>query len=208
MYNENRILAVIPARGGSKGLPGKNIRNLAGKPLVAWTIEPAKKSKYIDKLILSSDDREIIAVAKKYDCDVPFVRPDEFATDTSPSIDFLVHAIKNIPDYKHIMMLQPTSPLRDVADIDSFIEFFFTHKAKACVSVTETSKSPYWMYRIMGDCKMEPIIDEELIVRRQDLPRTYVLNGALYIAEISWLLNSNSFLTKETIAYQMPVIPS
>lgn len=118
-----KILAIIPARGGSKGVPRKNIRDLAGKPLIAWTIEEAKKSKYITRLILSSEDEEIIEAAKKYGCEVPFVRPIELAQDNTPGIEPVLHAIEKCPGYDYVLLLQPTSPLRTVEDIDGCIEF-------------------------------------------------------------------------------------
>ncbi|MBD7909619.1 acylneuraminate cytidylyltransferase family protein [Sporosarcina gallistercoris] len=204
MINDKKILAVISARGGSKGVPRKNIRNLAGKPLIAWTIEAAKESKYIDRLILSSEDEEIIEIAREYSCEVPFKRPSMLSEDTTPGIEPILHALTEIPNYDYVMLLQPTSPLRIVADIDTCIEKIHEHKAKACVSVSEANDSPYWMYEIL-DHKLEPIISKDtLIPRRQELPSVYSLNGAIYIAEIEWLLNSRTFITNETIAYNMP----
>lgn len=143
----SKILAIIPARGGSKGVPRKNIRELAGKPLIAWTIEEAKKSKYIDRLILSTEDDEIIEVAKQYGCEVPFKRPIELAQDDTPGIDPVLHAIEQCPGYDYVVLLQPTSPLRTVDDIDGCIEQLLSSDGtNFCVSVTEPEKSPYWMY--------------------------------------------------------------
>lgn len=122
------FLAIIPARGGSKGVPRKNIRNLAGKPLIAWTIEEAKKSKYINRVILSSDDNEIIEIAKNYNCEVPFVRPKNIAEDNTPGIDPVLHAIKQCPGYDYVVLLQPTSPLRTVEDIDGCIRYMLNKK--------------------------------------------------------------------------------
>ncbi|KOP77735.1 acylneuraminate cytidylyltransferase [Lysinibacillus sp. FJAT-14745] len=198
-----KILAVIPARGGSKGVPRKNIRELNGKPLIAWTIEEAKKSKYITRTILSSEDDEIIEVAKEYECDVPFVRPIELAQDNTPGIDPILHAIEQCPGYDYVMLLQPTSPLRTVEDIDGCIEFMLHQQAKFCVSVTEPDKSPYWMYNLI-DGKMQPIINnEQTATRRQDLPIVYALNGAIYVGQIKFLKEEKSFITKETKAYVM-----
>lgn len=198
-----KILAIIPARGGSKGVPRKNIRELAGKPLIAWTIEEAKKSKYIDRLILSSEDDEIIEVAKQYGCEVPFKRPIELAQDDTPGIDPVLHAITQCPGYDYVVLLQPTSPLRTVEDIDGCIEKVFSYKAPFCVSVTEPAKSPYWMYTLDND-KMKPLLPQDtLIARRQELPKSYALNGAVYVAEINKLLKGKSFITKETVAFIM-----
>nr|HPK54819.1 acylneuraminate cytidylyltransferase family protein [Smithellaceae bacterium] len=117
MIQGKTVLAIIPARGGSKGIPRKNITNLAGKPLIAWTIEEAKKSKYIDRLILSSEDNEIIQVAKEWGCEVPFIRPRELAEDDTLGIEPVLHALNTIKKkYDYVVLLQPTSPLRSVDD--------------------------------------------------------------------------------------------
>lgn len=198
-----KILAIIPARGGSKGVPRKNIRDLAGKPLIAWTIEEAKKSRYIDKLILSSEDDEIIEVAKQYGCEVPFKRPLELAQDDTPGIEPVLHAIEQCPGYDYVVLLQPTSPLRTVEDIDGCIEKLLNNNADFCVSVTEPEKSPYWMYTLEED-RMVPLLpQDELVARRQDLPKVYALNGAVYVAKTRCLIIEKSFLVKDTLAYIM-----
>lgn len=153
MIDNKRVLAIIPARGGSKGVTRKNIRNLAGMPLIAWTIEEAKKSKYIDRLILSSEDNEIIETAKEYGCDIPFVRPVHLAEDTTSGIEPVLHALKEIVGYDYVILLQPTSPLRIVEDIDGCIENLIETKSPACVSVTEPTNSPYWMYTVNSEGK-------------------------------------------------------
>ena len=121
MIEGKKVLAVIPARGGSNGVPRKNIIDVGGKPLIAWTIEEARKSKYIDRLILSSDDREIIEIAKRWGCEVPFEQPAEMARDGTPGIAPVLHAIEMLPDYDYVVLLQPTSPLRQVEDVDGCI---------------------------------------------------------------------------------------
>lgn len=206
MFDGKTILAIIPARGGSKGVPYKNIRNLAGKPLIAWTIEEAKKSKYIDRLILSSEDEQIIKVAKEWGCEVPFVRPAELAQDDTPGIEPVLHAIRTLKeDYDYIVLLQPTSPMRTAEDIDGCIEQCILQSAPACVSVCEVEQSPYWMYHINEKMRMIQLIDiPHTIVRRQDLPPVYVLNGAIYIAKKKFLMNNKTFVTDETLAYPMP----
>lgn len=198
-----KILAIIPARGGSKGVSRKNIRELAGKPLIAWTIEEAKKSKYIDQIILSSEDDEIIEVAKKYGCEVPFKRPKELAQDDTPGIDPVLHAIEQCPGYEYVVLLQPTSPLRTVADIDGCIEKLLSCNGDFCVSVTEPEKSPYWMYTIENDRITPLLAQDKLIARRQELPKSYALNGAVYVAEINKLTIEKSFITEKTVAYIM-----
>ncbi|KOS66678.1 acylneuraminate cytidylyltransferase [Lysinibacillus contaminans] len=198
-----KILAVIPARGGSKAVPRKNIKDLAGKPLIAWTIEEAKKSKYIDRVILSSEDDEIIEVAKKYGCEVPFKRPLELAQDDTPGIEPVLHALEQCPGYDYVVLLQPTSPLRTVGDIDGCIEKLLTSGEDFCVSVTESDKSPYWMYKIEND-KMVPLLKQEKrIVRRQELPKVYALNGAVYVGKVKKLVQRKSFIDASTKAYVM-----
>lgn len=198
------FLAVIPARGGSKGVPRKNIKELAGKPLISWTIEEAKKSKFIDRIILSSEDAEIIEVAKQYGCDVPFIRPVELAQDETPGIATVLHAIEKCPDYDFVVLLQPTSPLRTFEDIDGAIETLFEKEADFCVSVTEPDQSPYWMYNLDVNGTMNPLIKQEsFALRRQELPKTYSLNGAVYVASTKKLKETKSFLTDETIGYVM-----
>jgi len=204
MINGQRVLAVIPARGGSKGILRKNIREIAGKPLLAWTIEEARKSRYIDRLILSSDDDEIIGVAESWDCEVPFVRPSELAQDDTPGVEPVLHAIRIVSGYDLVVLLQPTSPLRTVADIDACIEICVDGKSNACVSVTIPDKSPYWMYELDKQSRMTSLLRTELIPRRQDMPTVVALNGAVYVAKCDWLLSSRSFLTSETLAYVMP----
>lgn len=205
MINGKSVLAVIPARGGSKGVPRKNIREVAGKPLIAWTIEGAKKSKYIDRLVLSSDDAEIIAVAKAWGCEAPFVRPAELARDETPGIDPVLHALDMLPGYEIVVLLQTTSPLRRASDIDGCIEQCVAGKANACVTVTQAEQSPYWMYTLGNGGAMQPLIrTDESYARRQDLPEAYILNGAVYAARSEWLRLHKTFISDETLAFVMP----
>lgn len=205
MIDGKRVLAIIPARGGSKGVPRKNIREVAGKPLIAWTIEEAKKSKYIDRLILSSEDAEIIRVGQSWGCEAPFVRPEALAQDDTPGIDPVLHAMELLPEYDLVVLLQTTSPLRSVADIDGCIALCITKNAPASVSVTEAEQSPYWMFRVNGDGRMQPLIEGgPAYARRQDLPVAYVLNGAIYVAQRNWLAEHKTFVTQETLGYVMP----
>lgn len=209
MYKGKRILGIIPARAGSKGLPRKNILPILGKPLIAWTIEEARSSKYLDKIIVSTESDEIAGISKKYGAEVPFKRPKDLATDEAKVIDVIFHARdffakKNIY-YDFILLLQPTSPLRKAEDIDGCIELCFRRKANACVSVTEPDKSPYWTYLLNSEGKMRPLIKTGgTTARRQDLPKVYILNGAVYIAKSKWLEKERTFVTKETLGYFMP----
>ena len=204
MVNDRKVLAVIPARGGSKGVPRKNIRPLAGKPLLAWSIEAAGGSRYIDRLVLSSDDAEIIRVAREAGCEVPFVRPAELARDDTPGIEPVLHTLEMLPGYDYVVLLQPTSPFRTAADIDRCIETCAAKGAPACVSVTHPDKSPFWMYTLDGETRMTPILPPpEGFFRRQDLPQVYALNGAVYVAETEWLLKNRTFITEETLGCVM-----
>ena len=206
MIQGKTVLAIIPARGGSKGIPRKNITNLAGKPLIAWTIEEAKKSKYIDRLILSSEDKEIIQVAKEWGCEVPFVRPAELAKDDTPGIEPVIHAINTLDQkYDYVVLLQPTAPLRSLEDIDGCIETCLTSSAPSCVSVKEVDQHPYLMYEVDKTGFLKQFLNQKKeINRRQDLPPVYILNGAVYVADSILLGKSRSFLMPSTKAFVMP----
>lgn len=206
MYKGKKILALIPARGGSKGLPGKNIKPLLGKPLIAWTIDAAKKSKYLDRLILSSDDAKIIGVARKWGCEAPFIRPKNIAKDDTPHIEPIMHAIRTLPEkYDFIVMLQPTSPLRLAEDIDGCIKQCIDGHRQSCVSVTKADKSPLWMYRLGKNGLMSSLLKlKKIPMRRQNLPKVYILNGAVYVADCKKLLKSRAFLVPRTYAFEMP----
>jgi len=206
LIKDKKILGIIPARGGSKGLSGKNLRLLGGRSLLSWTIEEAKKSKFLDRLIVSSEDDEIIKAAKELDCDVPFVRPEELSRDNSPGIDPVLHALRVLPEkYEYVVLLQVTSPLRTAGDIDQCLKYCLEKEAPACVSVAPAAKSPYWMYSLGEEGKIKPLIDTgKNIYRRQDLPSAYVLNGAIYCAKVDWLLKKKNFISGDTIVYVMP----
>lgn len=203
MINGKSVLAIIPARGGSKGVPRKNIRDLAGKPLIAWTIEAARKSAYIDRTVISSDDQEIIAVAKNWGCEAPFVRPADLARDDTPGIDPVLHALKELPGYDYVVLLQPTSPLRTEEDIDGCIARCEEKLASACVSVTEPAHHPQWMFTLSDADVLLPI-SAQRGVRRQDLPDVYALNGAVYVARTAWLVETRNFLGEGAYGYVMP----
>lgn len=205
MIHGYSVLALIPARGGSKGIPRKNLQVLGGKPLLEWTIQAALASQHIDRLIISSEDPEILALARSLGCEAPFVRPTELAEDTTPGILPVLHALEALPGFDYVVLLQPTSPLRTVSDIDGCLQFCLAHGAPACVSVTEPDHNPYWMYTLDARDRMHPLLaTDATIVRRQELPTVYALNGAVYVAQVDWLREQRSFLTSETVAYPMP----
>jgi CMP-N-acetylneuraminic acid synthetase len=201
----NRVLALITARGGSKGLPRKNVLLAGGKPLVAWTVDAAILAECVERVVLSSDDNEIMDAARSAGCDVPFCRPAHLASDVATSIDVVLHALDQLPGYDYVVLLQPTSPLRIAADIDAAFELMLERRALSCVSVCEADQSPYWMYRVTTGNKLERLLSEvDMVTHRQDLPTIYILNGSIYIASIDWLRANKSFVGVETIAYIMP----
>lgn len=207
MYKNQKILAIIPARKGSKRLPKKNILLLGEKPLIAWTIESALKSSFIDTLIISSDDELIVEISKKYGAKVPFIRPKELSTDTSATIDVILHAIdfykEMKEDFKYVMLLQPTSPLRGTQDIDNAIKMLDPN-TKAVVSVCKTEHSPLWTNTLPKSLSMKEFLSSKNKNKRsQDLPDYYRLNGAIYIAEIDYLIKNNDFFGSDTFAYIM-----
>ena len=198
------FLGIIPARGGSKGLPGKNIRPLHGKPLIAWTIEAAKAAKSLDRVILSSDDPQIITVARDYKCEVPFVREAQLAQDATPTIDVVLDVLARLPGYEWVVLLQPTSPLRTAQDMEGAIQRCLDAKAPSCASVSLAEESPYWMFTQGSDARLVPLLPHAAAVRRQDLPPVYSLNGAIYVARSEWLRKERKFLSNETVGYEMP----
>lgn len=203
--NKSKVLALITARGGSKGLPRKNVLTAAGKPLIAWTVDAALTASSVSHVVLSTDDDEIMNAAAAAGCKIPFRRPAELATDEASSMDVVLHALKELPGYDFVALLQPTSPLRTGTDIDAAFQLMNARNAPACVSVTEVDQSPYWMYELAEDDRLRSLLPPlQNVTRRQDLPSVYTLNGAIYIAKVEWLLKSRNFLGPETVAYKMP----
>lgn len=203
MIEGNKVLAVIPARGGSKGVPGKNIRMLCGKPLIAWTIEAARASRLIDRVVVSTDDPRIAEAAVAWGAEVPFTRPASLAGDETPGIAPLRHAVETLPGFELVALLQPTSPLRTAADIDGCIALA-VKSDRPVASVTESSKHPAWMFTLEGEL-MSPVLPHlSQASRRQDLPRVYALNGAVYVIKTSDLASGQPLVSAGTSAYIMP----
>ena len=201
-----KVLGLVPARGGSKGIPGKNLIDAGGQPLIGWTLNAAKDAGCLDEVVLSSDDEKIMSIAEEYGCSVPFVRPDSLAGDESSMIDVVLHALDEKPGFQYVMLLQPTSPLRTSNDIDEAFQLMIERGAKSCVSVAPVRSHPYLMYKIEPEGNLCNVLENSPSVsRRQDLPEVYELNGAIYIADISWLKESRSFIGRETVGYQMPL---
>ena len=204
MLEGKTFLAIIPARGGSKRLPRKNILDLAGKPLIAWSIEAALKSEYIDKVIVSSDDEEILKISEDFGADI-IKRPQELATDISTSFDAIKHTIDETPRYDYIVLLQPTSPLRNKKHIDESIKTLISKDADAIISVCEMDHSPLWSNTLPENESMNNFIREDVKNKRsQDLDNYYRLNGAIYICKTELLLKEETFFIKKNIyAYKM-----
>jgi CMP-N-acetylneuraminic acid synthetase len=198
------ILALIPARGGSKGIPRKNIKTFCGKPLIAWTIEPILKSNVCCRVVVSTEDHEIASIAKSFGADVPFIRPLELALDSTPGIDPVLHAISNLENYDWLLLLQPTSPLRTVEDIIGIIEFANNSGGSSFVSVNESNVHPFSTYKIGEDNLMKPLFKDKPYSCRQDLPKVYAPNGALYLVKTSSLLRYQAFINELTAGYIMP----
>lgn len=212
MYKDKTILGIIPARGGSKGLPGKNIRMLAGKPLIAWTIDSAKKSKYIDELIVSTDDKKIAEVSKKRGAKVPFIRPRELSTDKATSIDVMIHALDYFKNkgicFDYMIMLEPTSPLREVEDIDSSIEMLINNRSRA-VSIVGISRveAAHPVFDVMVDNYglIKPYTgDFSKVGRRQDLSELYFFEGTVYVSDVKELYRRRSYYHDKTLGYIVP----
>jgi CMP-N,N'-diacetyllegionaminic acid synthase len=205
-----RFLGLIPARGGSKRLPRKNLLPLAGKPLLAWTIEAALAARHLDRVVLSTDDAEIAALGQRYGADVPFTRPASLAGDTATAHSVTVHALQTLAaagdHYDYVVLLQPTSPLRTTEDIDRAIELLLDRQAGAVISVCETDHPPEWSNTLPPDGSMADFFRPGIRGQRsQDLPKSYRLNGAIYIHRCETLLRDDSAaMDANSYAYIMP----
>ncbi len=205
------ILALIPARGGSKGLPGKNIMDFCGKPLLAWSVDAAKgASSPISQIVVSSEDSEILRVAKGAGAHCPFIRPAELATDAASGLDPVLHALDWLaanedyqPDW--LLLLQPTSPLRTAADIDSAYQLALKHDADSVMGVSEAQSHPMWTKTVDDHGRLRDFIARnDAPATRQGLSPAYVVNGAMYLIRVDLLRESQAFSNDETLAYVMP----
>ncbi len=205
------FLAIIPARGGSKRLPKKNVKELNGKPLITWTIDAALASPNVSKVVVSTDDNDIAEVSVSSGAEVPFIRPYNLSTDTANTVDVIKHTIdfyaKNGQFFDFIILLQPTSPLRGSADITNAIELLKEKSADAIISVCEVEHSPLWSNTIPLTGSLKSFIKDEVKnIRSQDLATYYRLNGAIYIVETTKFVEQNSlFLNDNIYAYKMNV---
>ena len=198
------LVGLIPARGGSKGIKRKNIKEICGKPLIAWTIKQALETKSLDKVIVSTDDEEIANISVDCGAEVPFIRPKSIASDNTPGISNVLHLLEEIPNTSKVLYLQPTSPLREIEDILNIIELQNKHDADSCISISKAPKHPSWMYKLEGNKKISPIFCEENASRRQDLSEVFVINGALYFGKSEFYKREKTFITSETLGYIMP----
>ncbi|MFT9494662.1 cytidylyltransferase domain-containing protein [Anaerosolibacter sp.] len=202
------IAAIIPARGGSKGIPKKNIKLLNGKPLISYSITEAQKSSYITDVYVSTDDQEIARISEAYGAKVPYLRPSNLSIDSSPTIDSILHMTEwlltsgnKIPEY--ICVLQCTSPLTKASDIDGTIKKLIETGMDGAVSICEAEVNPYWTNVFKGD-RLEYFIEEgKNITRRQDLPEIFRLNGAIYVVKTEVLLSERTLEPKNITGYVM-----
>ena len=209
----SQVIGLITARGGSNGIPRKNVVDLAGKPLIAWTITAALSANVLDRVIVSTDDDEIANISQNWGAEVPFVRPSELSNDNSPHVDVLIHAINWLQeneDYlpEFLMLLQPTSPLRTSEDIDKSFELAIDRKADCVISVQETLSHPYSVMQVTEDQRLSEFLmsseDPESYQRRQARPKFYSLNGAIFIFKVDVLLTNKNTYPDLTFTYVMP----
>lgn len=203
---DKSILALIPARGGSKGIPGKNIKKLAGKPLIAYTVEAAKAAPSISRIIVSTDSLKIADTAQRYGAEVPFLRPEELASDTSKTMDAVMYTLDKLAKqgetYDYLVLLQPTSPLRTAEDIEGCIQ-----KALKCgrdvVAVSEVQDNPVLMRRMAETGEMSSLLNGSSTVRRQDMQAYYRVNGSIYVNLVD-RLSSDTSLNDNPVGYILP----
>lgn len=207
MYENKKILAVIPARAGSKGIPDKNIIDVIGRPLIDFSIREALNSKYIDRVIVSTDSEEIAEISRKCGAHIPFLRPKRLAEDHSKTIDVLIDLINRLSsmenNYDYLILLQPTQPLRKAFHIDEAIEIIINNNYKSLLSVSLVDDHPILIRTINNEGILENILSTNSTVRRQDFPRYYKVNGAIYINKIDADLNENTSLNDNLYPYIM-----
>lgn len=210
MIDGRSVVAIIPARAGSKGLPGKNILELCGKPLIAWTIEQGLKSSFLDEVMVTTDSPDIAGIAERYGAKVPFLRPAELASDTASTYDVIRHALsyyKTVEqrEFHYTVLLEPTSPLREDDDIDRMLVKLHSQEDHfdAIVSLGEVTEHPSIMKRLRGD-GFEPFCPElAQRPRRQDNMPAFFPYGVAYIAKTATLLEENTFYARRATWYQV-----
>lgn len=200
------MIAIVPARGGSKGLPRKNIKILCGKPMIAYVIEEGRKSQYLDEIIVSTDDREIANVAIQYGAKCPFLRPAELATDHSHPIDAFIYTIEKLKrefDYhiESFVVLQPTSPMLLADDIDGAITLFIEKNADSVISYTKEWHRQHKY--VTSDYRFESLVDDNIFLDRHSVRETYFCNGAVMVVQYN-VIQARKYYTGKSFAYIMP----
>ncbi|PCJ20685.1 MAG: acylneuraminate cytidylyltransferase [Candidatus Cloacimonadota bacterium] len=213
MYKNQTFLGIIPARKGSKGLPGKNIKNLHGKPLIAWSIQSGLKSKYLDEVIVTTNCEETIKIAKHFGAKTPFIRPEYLSEDETSSFDVLLHTINYYKqlnqEFDYIVLLEPTSPLREVKDIDLAIENLLSSNAQSIVGVSLTEdQNPAFLVKLDQNNYLNKYDIKSSTLRRQDIDDVYFYEGSIYISETKSYLSNKSFYHSKTIAHVIPKFKS
>lgn len=204
------MLAIIPARGGSTGVLGKNINQLCGKPLIVYTIEAAVTARSVERIILSTDDPEIAKIADKYDIDIPFMRPSHLAEDDSLAIDNYIYTMnrlntENSTQHEEFVVLHPTSPFRTAVDIDNANKLFHEKKADSVISVCESLHPPMWAKKIDPSGMLKEYFQIKIGNKnRQEIEKAYMPNGAIYILKLSLLKSLYSYYSDNTYAFIMP----
>lgn len=211
MIDGKRVLCIVPARAGSKGLPGKNIRPLAGKPLLAWPIAAARGSRYVDRVVISTDSQEFADIAVAHGAECPFLRPAELASDTAPSLGFMLHVLDRLEaggeGYDYLVLLEPTSPLTEADDVDAALEALASSDAEAIVGISamETHHPAFAVLRdAEGRISPTQSSDFALLPRRQDLDPVYSLDGSLYVSTVAALRREGGFCHRSTLGYLGP----
>jgi len=209
MINGKSFLCIIPARGGSKGLPGKNIHQLHNKPLIAYSIEAAKKAEVFDEIMINTDSKDIAEVAKRYGASVPFLRPKELASDTAHIMDTYMHTLdfygKLGKAFDYLMVLLPTAPLRSDEDIKGAINLVIEKSGDSVLSVCEVDHPPLWMNTLDESLSIKNFISPEIRQKnRQELPNYYRINGAIYLSKVETLQKYRDWYSGDSYAYIMP----
>lgn len=205
MIEAQRVLGVVCARGGSKGLPRKNILDLGGKPLIAWSIEAAAQSCTLDRTVVSTDDQEIASAARDAGGDVPFLRPPELATDEIPVAEAVVHMVRNLDEaFDIVVLLQATSPFRTGADIDGAVSRLVESGGECCVTFSELPKPASYIVEIDDEGWVIPGDGAGLLARRQDFAPRFWPNALVYAVKKEFLLRERRFYSERTAAYITP----
>lgn len=210
MINQKKILGLVLARAGSQGLKNKNIKLINGEPLIAWTIAAAKKSKYIDDLIISTNSEEIAVIARQYGAEAPFLRPEILATSTASSVDAILHAVDwleaNGRLFDIVVLLEPTSPLRQTEDIDNALDLMSKNNFNSVVSCCRVeSLHPSFMFHLGADGCLHSFTGiQPNSLRRQDIEPIYFVEGTIYCSLVSSLRQERGFYHKKTLGYVVP----